>query len=101
VLYNPDGPQTVVFQTQIDWEVEEVRRNGAWKQQPFRWVSWDSAVGIVMGYGLDSLGLIPGGGKRFFSAPQHPDWLWSPPSLLSTGHQGVRRLGHEVDHISI
>jgi hypothetical protein len=45
------------------------------KGLPERWVSWDSAVGIVTGYGLDSLGLIPGRSKRFFSAPQRPDWL--------------------------
>lgn len=37
--------------------------------------SWNSSVSIVMGYGLDDCGLIPGMGKRFFSSPQHPDWL--------------------------
>jgi hypothetical protein len=35
----------------------------------------DSSVSIAMGYGLDSWGLIPSKGKRFFSTSQHPDWL--------------------------
>jgi hypothetical protein len=29
-------------------------------------ISLDSSVGVVMGYGLDCQGLIPGRGKRFF-----------------------------------
>jgi hypothetical protein len=40
--------------------------------------SQDSSVSIVMGYGLASPGLIFGRGKRFFSIPQCPDWLWGP-----------------------
>jgi hypothetical protein len=39
------------------------------------WGSWDSSVGIVMGYGLRSRGSIPSRDKRFFSTPQCPDWL--------------------------
>jgi hypothetical protein len=27
-------------------------------------------------------------GKRVFSSPQHPDWLWGPPSLVANGYQG-------------
>jgi hypothetical protein len=34
-------------------------------------------------------GSIFGMDKRFFSSPQHPDWLWSPPSLLSNGYWGL------------
>jgi hypothetical protein len=41
--------------------------------------SMDSSVGIAMGYGLDSKGSIPDGGKRFFSTPQRPGRLWNPP----------------------
>jgi len=28
-------------------------------------------------------------GKRFFSSPKCPDWLWGPPSLLFNGHGGL------------
>jgi hypothetical protein len=51
-------------------------------------ISWDSSVGIVMGYGLDDQVLIPGGDKTV-SSPQHPDQLCSPPNLLSNGYQGL------------
>jgi hypothetical protein len=53
--------------------------------------SRDSAVSIVTGYGLDDRGVgvrIPVG-SRIFSSPQHPEWLWDPPSLLSNGYQGL------------
>jgi len=32
-------------------------------------------------------GSIPGRGKRFFSSPTRPDWLWGPPSLLFNGYR--------------
>jgi hypothetical protein len=59
--------------------------------------SWDSSVGIVTGYGLDSPGLIPGS-ARFFSSPQHPYQLWGSPSLLSNGYWGLLLQGREADH---
>jgi hypothetical protein len=31
--------------------------------------TWDSSVGIAMGYGLDDRGSIAGRGKTFFSCP--------------------------------
>jgi len=36
-------------------------------------------------------GSIPGRGNGwdFLSSPPHADWLQSPPSLLSNGHQGL------------
>jgi hypothetical protein len=39
---------------------------------PHIWVGFYSSVGIATGYGLDGRGLIPGGGKRFFSTPKRP-----------------------------
>jgi hypothetical protein len=41
---------------------------------------------MVKGYGLDGLGSIPDN-ARFFFSPQHPDRLWGPPSLMSSGHR--------------
>jgi hypothetical protein len=29
------------------------------------------------------------GGWEFFSSPPRPEWLWSSPSLLSSGYQGL------------
>jgi hypothetical protein len=36
-------------------------------------------------YLLDSWGSVSGRGKRFLSISQHLDWVWPPPSLLSSG----------------
>jgi hypothetical protein len=30
--------------------------------------------------------LIPSAGKRFFSTPNHSDWLWDPHSLIFSGY---------------
>jgi hypothetical protein len=57
-----------------------------------------TAVSIVMGYRLDSWGLILSKSKKCFSVPQHPDELWGPPSLLSNFtflyllHSGIRSM---------
>jgi len=37
---------------------------------------------------LDDWGLTPGKGWEVFSSILWPDWLWSPPNLLTNGYQG-------------
>jgi hypothetical protein len=67
--------------------------------------SWDSAVGIVTGCGLDDQGVrvqVPVE-ARIFTSPCHPDRLWGPFSLLSNGYwgalsPGVKRLGRKADN---
>jgi hypothetical protein len=53
--------------------------------------SRDSVVGIATGYGLNDrgIGVRVLVGSRTFSSPHHPDWLWSPPNLISNGYQGL------------
>jgi hypothetical protein len=48
----------------------------------------DSSVGIATGYGQEGRGLIPGSGKNL-SSLQRPDRPCGPPSLLSSGFEGV------------
>jgi hypothetical protein len=50
--------------------------------------SRNNTVDIGMGYGLGIQGRIPGRAKKFFSYSQHPDLLWSLPSLLYDGYRG-------------
>jgi len=38
-----------------------------------------------LGYGLDDLGSIPGGGINGIFSPPRPDPLWGPPSILPNG----------------
>jgi hypothetical protein len=52
--------------------------------------SRDSSVSIVTRLQdgrLENRGLIPGRGKRFLPSPQHPERLWSPPSLLANAYR--------------
>jgi hypothetical protein len=64
--------------------------------------SWDSVVGIAIGYGLDGRGVgvrVPVGSRIFCTSPNR---LWGPPNLLSNGYGapslGVKRPGREADH---
>jgi len=46
--------------------------------------------GIVQsGYQLDDCDLIPSGGMNDFFLPSHPEQLWGPYSLLSSGYWGL------------
>jgi hypothetical protein len=49
-------------------------------------VGWDSVVGIVTRYCLDSPGTESRWGEIFHT---HPDRPWGPPSLLYNGHLGL------------
>jgi hypothetical protein len=59
-------------------------------------------IWIAQWYSADDRGSSPGRGREFFSSPPRPDRLWSPPSLLSSGYQGislgVKRPRREADH---
>jgi hypothetical protein len=59
--------------------------------------SWNSAVGIATGYGLDDrrVGVRVLVGSRIFSSLRRPDRLWGPPNLLSNEY---RRPVREADH---
>jgi hypothetical protein len=48
----------------------------------------DGSVGIMMDYGLDGQGSIPGGGEKFLSTAQRQGRLWGPLSLLFNGYLG-------------
>jgi hypothetical protein len=53
--------------------------------------SCGSAVSIMTGYGLTNQGVrvwVPVG-TRILTSPYCPDWLWDPPSLLSSGYLGI------------
>jgi hypothetical protein len=54
-------------------------------------MSWDSAVGIVTGYGLDDqeVGVRAPVWARMFISPCRPDWLRGPSSVLSNGDRGL------------
>jgi hypothetical protein len=58
--------------------------------------SWDSAISIATGYGLDTQAIrvwFPVG-ARIFTSPYCRDLLWGPPSLLSNDYQGVKLTTH-------
>jgi hypothetical protein len=66
--------------------------------QPVR--SWDSAVGIATGYGLDDRGVgvqVPVG-SRIFCYPRRPERLWKTTQPPIQWVPGVKRQGREADH---
>jgi hypothetical protein len=84
---------TWLFRTRVD----------AILQQTWEWffcVSWDSSVGTVT---RAVRVWFPVGARNFFSSPPCPDWLWGPPSLLSSEYWGVlspelKWQGREANH---
>jgi hypothetical protein len=55
-------------------------------------VNQDSSVDIVTRLQAKQTGgWIPNKGKRSFSSPNRPDWIWGPPSLLCNGYWGSSR----------
>jgi len=36
--------------------------------------------------------------KKYFSSPQHPNWLWDQPSQLFSGYNGIKTQYHQADH---
>jgi hypothetical protein len=60
--------------------------------------SQNSSVGIVMLYGLDGRGSIPGRGKRFSSTSQRPDHPPSYPVGTRDSFQWGERPGRVADH---
>ena len=66
-------------------------------------MSRDSIVGIATGVWTGRYGVLnPDRDESFFSSPEWPHWLWSPPSLLFNGNwgsfPGVKQLGCDFDH---
>jgi hypothetical protein len=52
-------------------------------------VIWPFLIGQVIAASSGFNGSIPGRAWEFFSSPPRPDRLWGPPSLLSSGYQGL------------
>jgi hypothetical protein len=63
----------------------------------------DGSVNIATGYRLSNWGSMPSPVARFFFPPQHPDWMYGPPSVLIQWvlraiSPEVKRPEHEADN---
>jgi len=58
---------------------------------PFEHRSWDSSVSIEtkLWTGWPGLDSWQGQGRKCFTSSPHPDQLWGPPILPSSGYQGL------------
>jgi len=57
------------------------------------------AISIVTRLRAGQWGSVPGRGKKCFSSPKHPDWLWGPSSLVfKLFPPGLKQLWHEDNH---
>jgi hypothetical protein len=53
--------------------IKKIKRRGNFSFTDVTMRSWDSSVGVAMGYGLDGHGSMPGSGKKFCSSPHFPE----------------------------
>jgi hypothetical protein len=85
----------MLFRKIISFKKNKKRINTHWVKRrvskPYS-VNWsrDSAVGIVIGYGLDDrdVGVPVPVGPGILSSPCCPGRLWGPPSLVSSRYRG-------------
>jgi hypothetical protein len=86
------GPQSRSVRCAVEENLRPARRSFAtWRNRSFRifvwaaalnFVSRDSSVGIVTGYGLDDQrgGSSSPVGSKIFTSPYRSDRLWGPPN---------------------
>jgi hypothetical protein len=86
---NKDAEESLILQGQIKLQTQFITSTSFISLKSSIIYSRNSSVGIATGYVLDGRDSISGKGKRFFSTPQRPDWLWGPLSLLSNGYCGI------------
>jgi hypothetical protein len=52
---------------------------------------------LATGWMTKNCGPVTSKGKRFFSFPKHPSWLWGQPSLFFNGNWGVHIMSLKVN----
>jgi hypothetical protein len=73
VLFDQNLYEFLIPPMHITYELGQLSQYSNWL-----WPGW-----------LDDQGLIPGGGWESFCSTPCPDWLWGPPTLLSSGYWGL------------